>query len=539
MAGEWEEAPMQPAGGDLPRRPFHVIFCIEKSIQHHSIFIIWQQTDSITASPRRGGSCALSFYFSYQEVNPLDREAKKKWMAEGAAVLLGLAVGLCPAPDGLGQPAMWVLGLLAWAIVNWMTNAVPDFVCILVMCSAWVLLGIVPFPAAFASFSSATVWLLIAAMGISAAVSKSGLLARVALKVMSVAPPTFRGQSLALMGSGLLIGPFIPSTIVKVSIVGAMATDIGDKLGYEKRSEGMAGLWSSMYLGYNQLSQAFLSASFFAYIILGLLPPDVQAQFTWTFWLMASLPWLILSGAAGYFLIQFHYRPKHAPKVTREDIRAMADGLGPMNREEKLTLAVLLVCVVFWVLERALNVPAAITAIGGLCVLLSLGVIKAADFNQRISWNVICFMGGAINLANAITVTGIDKWLGAAFGGPMSALISHPALFVLTVGAAALAVRLIIVDMTTCYALFIVVLSPFCLDAGMSPWVAAMCAYCVVYPYFTKYQNVNFLAAFNSAGGDEKLDHRQLVPFCLTFHLVSILALAASVPWWRMLGLIP
>lgn len=99
-----------------------------------------------------------------------------------------------------------------------------------------------------------------------------------------------------------------------------------------------------------------------------------------------------------------------------------------MKREEKLTLAVLLVCVVFWVLEQVLGVPAAITAIGGLCVLLSLRVITPQDFNQRISWNVICFMGGAINLAHAITVTGIDKWLGAAFGGPMSALISQPYL---------------------------------------------------------------------------------------------------------------
>lgn len=192
----------------------------------------------------------------------MESEVKKRWLAEAAAVAAGLAVGFFPAPEGLGQPAMWVLGLLAWGIINWMTNAVPDFVCIFVMCSAWVLLGITPFSSAFGSFSGTTVWLLIAAMGISAAVSKSGLLARVALKIMSIAPPTFRGQSLALMGSGLVIGPFIPSTIVKVSIVGAMATDIGAKLGYERRSKGMAGLWSSMYLGYNQLSQAFLSASF-------------------------------------------------------------------------------------------------------------------------------------------------------------------------------------------------------------------------------------------------------------------------------------
>lgn len=458
---------------------------------------------------------------------------------EALAVAAGLSIACLPPPDGLGQPAMWVLGLLAWAIVNWMTNVVPDFVCVLVMCSAWVLLDILPFPAAFASFSSPTVWLLIAAMGISVAVSRSGLLARVAVTVMSLAPPSFRGQSLALTLSGLIIGPFIPSTLVKVSIVGAMATDIGEKLGYAPRSKGMAGLWSSMYLGYNQLSPSFLSASFIAYIILGLLPASVQEIFTWSYWFIAMAPWFLLTAIGGFLLIQLHYASGHTPKLTREDIRAMAESLGPMSREEKLTLAVLTACLFFWVMERVLSVPAAITAIGGVSILLAFGVISVADFNQRISWNSLFFIGGAINLAGAITTTGIDAWLGTVFGGPMASLISQPYLFVPAVSAAALLARFIIVDITTCYALFIVVLTPFCLDAGMSPWVAAICAYCAVYPYFVKYQNVSFLAAFQSAGGDEKLDHKKLIPFCLTFHAASFLALTACVPYWQMLGLIP
>lgn len=121
----------------------------------------------------------------------------------------------------------------------------------------------------------------------------------------------------------------------------------------------------------------------------------------------------------------------------------------------------------------------------------------------------------------------------------MAGLIGNPYLFVPVIAIVALISRFVIVDMTTDYTLFTVILTPFCIAAGMSPWVAAMAAYCVVYPYFTKYQNINFLAAFNSAGGDERLEHKMLVPFCLVFHIVSILALTASVPYWKFLGLIP
>ncbi len=450
-----------------------------------------------------------------------------------------LVIAFVPAPDGLQQNAMYIMGLLIWAIINWMTNVIPDFVCVFIMCCAWVLLDIVPFSTAFGSFSGTTVWLLIAAMGIGAAVTKSGLLARVALCIMRICPPTFKGQVLALLGSGVVIGPFIPSTIAKVSIVGAMATDIGSKLGFENRSKGMSGLWSAMYAGYTLLSQAALSASFFSYIIMGLLPENVQAQFSWMFWLKAMLPWLIICTIASYIGIILLYKPKDAPKLSKQDVANMINKLGPMSHDEKITLIVLVTCIIFWVLERTLNVPAAITALLGMCALLMSGVIDSKDYNQSINWSIIAFMGGAINLATAITTVGIDSWLGNTFGGTMGALIGNPYLFVPVIATVALISRFVIVDMTTDYALFTVILTPFCLSAGMSPWVAAMAAYCVVYPYFTKYQNINFLAAFNSAGGDERLEHKMLIPFCLVFHVVSILALTASVPYWKILGLIP
>lgn len=40
-----------------------------------------------------------------------------------------------------------------------------DYIVILLMCCVWVVLGIAPFQIAFGSFSSTTIWLLIAAMG--------------------------------------------------------------------------------------------------------------------------------------------------------------------------------------------------------------------------------------------------------------------------------------------------------------------------------------------------------------------------------------
>ena len=69
----------------------------------------------------------------------MTKETRKKLISEAAAIAVGLAIALIPAPGGLEQKAMWTMGLLIWAIINWMTNAIPDFVCIFIMCCTWVL----------------------------------------------------------------------------------------------------------------------------------------------------------------------------------------------------------------------------------------------------------------------------------------------------------------------------------------------------------------------------------------------------------------
>lgn len=67
----------------------------------------------------------------------MTKETKKKLISEAVAIAVGLGIALIPAPGGLEQKAMWTMGLLIWAIINWMTNAIPDFVCIFIMCCTW------------------------------------------------------------------------------------------------------------------------------------------------------------------------------------------------------------------------------------------------------------------------------------------------------------------------------------------------------------------------------------------------------------------
>jgi DASS family divalent anion:Na+ symporter len=53
-------------------------------------------------------------------------------------------------------------------------------------------------------------------------------------------------------------------------------------------------------------------------------------------------------------------------------------------------------------------------------------------------------------------------------------------LFLPVVAIAVLVTRFLIVDMATCYSLFILVLLPVCREYGISPWLVGMASYVVV-----------------------------------------------------------
>ena len=462
----------------------------------------------------------------------------KKFLLEALSIAVSAGVALSPPPSGLETAAMWVAGLLVWTLLNLILRYIPDFVVLMMMSCMWVVLHIMPFQQAFESFTGTTVWLLVGALGIGTAVTKSGLLTRVALCTMKLCSPTFSGQVFAMLASGVVLSPFIPSTTAKVAVAGALATDVGERLGLEDRSWGMSGSWCAMYTSYSLMSPILMSASYFSYVILNLMPEHIRGDLTLVRWSVAMLPWGVVTFLGAFAAISILYKPKHKIEISREDINEMLHDLGPVTRDEKITIAVVGVCMICWVFERQLDIPSVVPALMGMGLLMSFGVINKVDYNTHISWSLIAFVGCAINMTHAISVVGIDKWIGDNFASSLAGVISNPYLFLTAVAGAMVATRFIIIDPLTCFTLYIVVLSPFCEAGGISPWILAMCTYIFCQPWFARYQNVNYLAGFASAGGDDKLDFAKSVRYCFAYNLVALAGVLISVPYWKLLGFI-
>ncbi|NLW44085.1 MAG: sodium:calcium symporter [Syntrophomonadaceae bacterium] len=455
--------------------------------------------------------------------------------------ITGLAIALVmsaiePLP-GLTPQAMLGLGIFFCAVVFWICEVFPDYVTALLMCGAWAGTGIVPFKIAFAQFSSDTWFLLVAAFGLGAAVARSGLLNRVSLKVMELFPATFKGQTAALVAAGNLIGPLIPSVTAKCAMAAPFAKGISDKMGYERDSRGAAGLFGAMFLGFGISGPAFLSASFMCYTIKGLLPPEVQAQLTWTAWAVNALPWTLVVAFLGYFALQLLYKPEQDVRVDKQYIKQQLAELGPMSRNEKIVSIVLLACLLLWMTERMHGVSAAIVALVGLCILLGLDVINRNDFKSGIGWDSIIFIGCIINIGAVFPQLGIDKWIGSVAGPYLVPMVSNIWLYILVGSIAIYLVRFFIVSMIATFTIFTVIVTPFAVSAGVNPFVTAFVILAAVNVFHMFYQNSTYLAGYYAAG--DMVSHNKMIKLSVAYMIISIVGLAACVPVWQMTGFLP
>ncbi len=469
---------------------------------------------------------------------PVLSENQKKIVFEIISIVIGVFIAFSTPPAGLTVQSMWVFGILIWAIINWILQPIPDYVVSVLMCVIWAGSKAVPFKTAFGSFSDTTWWMLIGAIGIGIGVSKSGLLKRVSLMAIRLFPPSYKGQVMALIGAGTLAAPLIPSTTAKCAITAPFAMGIGEELGFEKRSQGMTGLFSAMYTGFSLNGTIFISASFLGYVILGLLPKETQAQFSWSYWFLCMIPWGIVLLIGSYFAITMLYKPENEKKLSHDYVKKQIADLGPMNRNEKITLAVLVVALGLWMTERTIGIPAVITALGGMWILMALNVFGKEDFHNRMIWSLMFFIGGVLNLVNVLPAVGIDKWIGTTFGPYLTQFVGNPYLFIAATAIMIYLMRAVIVSLTAGMTIVTVMLLPFASTAGMNPWVIGMVSYVSVMVWYLPYQNANFLSAFAAAGGEDRVAYSQTIKASLAYMVISLVGLLISIPYWKFLGLI-
>jgi len=464
----------------------------------------------------------------------------KKIIGGLVGIIIGYVFANLPVFPGLTEKAMWAIGIFLCTVSFWVADTLPDYVTSILMCLAFAAFKVVPFGTALSSFSGTTFWLLVGALGLSAGVSKSGLLNRLALMVMSKFPLTFKGQTLALMVTGTIMSPLIPSANGKIAVVAPFATQISDNMGYERKSAGAGGIFSAMFWSLGCVHPLFISASFMGYAVLGLIPKEFQGGFSWMGWFISALPWGITLLVLGYLAIQVLYKPESNQKLAPEMINDQLSKLGPMTKNEKIVAVILVLTLAFWMTEKMHGISSGIVAMVSTGLLLGFNIFDRQSFRSAIPWDAAIFMGGILNLSVVFPALKIDKWIGATMGPYVLPLLNYNIFVFFAAVCVIIAVlRFVLASQLATITIFVLLLTPFALEAGINPWIMAFMSYVAINIFFVMYQNIQYATAFYLAGNGTLVTHGQMVKLSAAFMIFSIIGLWVSVPFWKMMGLMP
>ncbi len=399
--------------------------------------------------------------------------------AVGAAMIVG-ALAPVEAARGITTPIAVTLAVFLLAVWAWSATRLDDTLVAFLAAIALIAAGVLPVEEFFASLGDETIWLLIGAFVMAAAVSVSGLPLRAAAGLVRFARgprSLFHLTTVALTLSAFAVPATSGRAALAVPVFGALSTTLD---GRPRLTRALALLMPTVVL----LSAVASLLGAGAHIITDqLLRAAGEPGFSFLSWLWLGLPLAVVSShlAAEIILWRFLARPDRTTpvRVTTADIERAAGHRvsGPLTSAERRAAVLVSAAIVLWSTEPLHGLPPALVALFGAVAAVAPGIgcttLPAAV--ARVPWSLLLFLAATLALATALTDSGAATWLSAVALEPMRGLGAAGAVaFLLAVVALSTAAHLLIPSRSARSAAIIPAVIALAPGLGVEPMAAAL-----------------------------------------------------------------
>ena len=361
------------------------------------------------------------------------------------ALALTLILWFIPAPEGVAPNAWHLLALFIGIIAGIIGKAMPiGAMAMLAMTIVALLQVTVPElgadgnpiknPAAQAakdalsSLNSPLIWMIGIAIMISRSLLKTGLGTRIGYLFLSLFGKSTVGVAYSLALCDLLIAPVTPSNTARGGaivhpIMKAIATSFDSNP--EKGTQNKIGRYLALVNYHANIISCliFLTATAPNPLVVDLVAKatDSKIHLSWGTWFVAMVVPGMVAMVLMPIILYFLYKPEitstpNAPEMARAKLKEM----GPMSRNEKITLGVFAVLLVLWaglLAPLGIKVDATTTTFLGISLLLLTGVLTWDDvLKEKGAWDTIVWFAALVMMATFLNKLGLIKWFSDLMG---------------------------------------------------------------------------------------------------------------------------
>jgi di/tricarboxylate transporter len=463
----------------------------------------------------------------------------------GAAEVVGWAAVLVLPPvvyvgalaGGFSVQSAIFAALLGATVLFWVFGLVDEFVPALVAVVATLIIGLAPPSVALAGFSSPSLLLLLGVYALSAVISSSGLSYRLMLRLLLRLPDKPVWHQVTLLGSGYVLSPLVPSANARLSLLTPVFKDMAAGLRLTPRGPAATALLAAMFGGALLFSPMMATSKSSNIAALSLLPPQVQAEFSGLFWLVAAGV-----AALGVTVVHLLVLPRLFPAgdespLPRDRMQQRLAELGPLKPQEWIAAG----SFVFFLLGTATagwhHVKPPYLAGFVLLALLVSGALLRREFQRDLDWPMIFFLLGIDSLMRIMSHLGLAQALARAVDDTFDFIGGEVAVFILVALAVTLAVRLAL-PVTAGMLTASIILLPVAAAQGIHPWICVFCAAIFSDISFFRHQGTNGIIQIRATGLFEEADERGFLRYNMLMNVARVGVVFASIPWWGWLGLL-
>ncbi|OPX88690.1 MAG: Inner membrane protein YbhI [Pelotomaculum sp. PtaB.Bin013] len=437
--------------------------------------------------------------------------------------------------NGLSKPHIIFIELLLAATFCWGLNILSFHVVSLSLPVLAVLLGVTTTETAFSGFSNSSWYLLLGVLAISASISKTGLLFRLALLLLRKFPPSYIGQTLAFALTGLILTPVIPSNNCRAALASPLARNLGKALNLKNYSPGTVGLAMSCLLGFGQMSFMFLNGSSSNLLVLGLLPGEISSQITWGYWLKAALPIGALFFLLSYLFIILFYRPQGKIQLNPAVIESQIKILGHITMQEKISLMTVVITILAFLTQPWHNINTAWIAMLAFLILCGCSIMDEKSVRSDIDWNYLIAFGSLTGLGNIMSSIGLTAVI-ADKVEPYLNITGNKILLLLFITIVFYLIRFAL-PAAPAQIITMIMFMPLTSVTGINPFIIGLIVILCSNPWFLPHQSTVYQNVVNGTEG-KSFRHEQVLKLAFAHFVITIFVIIVTFPYWQNIGLI-
>jgi len=353
-------------------------------------------------------------------------KTKKNFMIFTIATLIMLIIIYFPStPEGLNMDAKAALGILSFAIILWMTEAIPFPVTGLSLIILLPIFDLTSFKnAAYSGFGNSIIVFFIGIMIMSAALTESGFTYRFTLAILNkVGTKTSK-----LLLVFLSIGAFLSMWVTNMGVA-AILLPIGKEILENSnlkplKSNFGKGLMISIAWGCGIGGMGTPVGNGANVLAIGFFKDMANIDITFIDWMKVGLPSILLLLPLSWIILKKVFPPEIDYLPIKDDyIHNELEKLGTITSRERNTIIIFAIAIFFWLtnplIKNYFNMSIPIQSVALFAaVTMFLPYIEILNWDKAqkvINWGAIVLIAGGLSLGEVLFDTGAVKWVAKTF----------------------------------------------------------------------------------------------------------------------------